>query len=114
MPHYACGLPELVEYLFIEYLQRANALSGGRGAALHAASAPNHVGVAQLPVLLGHGDDVDVRRVRALILQFAVIMRRLDKSSGVTKVVQSGRCVRGRTCPYWVERDRLGVLCVAE
>jgi len=59
--HYAalCGFCELVEHLLIKYPQHANALGSGRGAALHAASAQNHVEVAQL--LLEHGSYVDVR-----------------------------------------------------
>ncbi|KAH9021650.1 hypothetical protein EDB83DRAFT_90279 [Lactarius deliciosus] len=54
-----CGFHELAEHLLIKYPQHVNACGGGRGAALHAASARNHVEVAQ--VLLGHGGDVDVR-----------------------------------------------------
>ncbi|KAH9165986.1 hypothetical protein EDB89DRAFT_2076339 [Lactarius sanguifluus] len=67
-----CGFRGLVEHHLIKYPEHVNALGGGRGAALHAASARNHVEVAQL--LLERGGDVDVRGkwVRSP-LQFAAI-----------------------------------------
>ncbi len=72
-----CGFRGLVEHLLIKYPQHANALGGGRGAALHAASAQNNVEVAQL--LLEHGGDVDVRGVHERSpLQFAAIKRHLE------------------------------------
>ncbi|KAH9055257.1 hypothetical protein EDB87DRAFT_1813988, partial [Lactarius vividus] len=56
-----CGFRGLVEYLLIKYPEHVNALGGGRGAALHAASARNHVEIAQ--VLVEWGSDVNVRGV---------------------------------------------------
>ncbi|KAH8992274.1 hypothetical protein EDB86DRAFT_2852765, partial [Lactarius hatsudake] len=67
-----CGFHGLVEHLLIKYPEHVNALGGGRGAALHAASAENHVEVAQ--VLIERGGDVDVRGTyERLPLQFAAI-----------------------------------------
>ena len=53
-----CGFCGLVEHLLLKYPQHVNSLGGGRGAALHAASAQNHIEVAQL--LLERGGNVDV------------------------------------------------------
>ncbi|KAH9055254.1 hypothetical protein EDB87DRAFT_1834354 [Lactarius vividus] len=57
-PHLA-AFHGLVEHLLIRYPEHVNALDGGRGAALHAASAKNHVEVARL--LLERGGDVNIR-----------------------------------------------------
>jgi hypothetical protein len=67
-----CGFRGLVEHLLIKYPQHVNARGGGRGAALHAASAENHIDVAQL--LLEHGGDVNLQGVcKRTPLQFAAI-----------------------------------------
>ncbi len=72
-----CGFRGLVEHLLIKYPQHVNARGGGRGAALHAVSARNHVEVAQ--VLLEHGGDVDFRGAyERSPLQFAAIERHLE------------------------------------
>ena len=71
-----CGFTALVEYLLLKYPQHVNAVGGYRGAALHAASAQNHIEVAQL--LLEHSGDVDVRgHLQRTPLLFAVIERNL-------------------------------------
>ncbi|KAH9010717.1 ankyrin repeat-containing domain protein [Lactarius pseudohatsudake] len=67
-----CGFRGLVEHLLIKYPEHVNALGNGSGAALHAASARNHVEVAQL--LLERDGDVDVRgKWERSPLQFASI-----------------------------------------
>ncbi|KAH9044037.1 hypothetical protein EDB83DRAFT_2227789, partial [Lactarius deliciosus] len=72
-----CGFSGLVEHLLIKYPEHVNALGGGRGAALHAASARNHVEVAQ--VLLKHGGDMDVRGAyERSPLQFAALDRHIE------------------------------------
>jgi ankyrin repeat protein len=72
-----CGFRGLVEHLLIKYPQHVNARGGGRGAALHAASAENHIDVAQL--LLEHGGDVNLQGVcKRTPLQFAAIERHLE------------------------------------
>ncbi|KAH9055262.1 ankyrin repeat-containing domain protein [Lactarius vividus] len=54
-----CGFHGLMEHLLIKYPEHVNALGGGRGAALHAASARNDVKIAQ--ILVERGGDVNVR-----------------------------------------------------
>ena len=71
-----CGFRGLVKDIIIKYPQHLNVRGGGRGAALHTASAENHVEVARL--LLEYGADVDVRGVRERSpLHFAAICRHL-------------------------------------
>ena len=53
-----CGFRGLVEHLLMKHPEHVDAIGGGRGAPLHAASALNRVEVAQL--LLEQGGDVDV------------------------------------------------------
>ncbi|KAH9031156.1 hypothetical protein EDB85DRAFT_1385129 [Lactarius pseudohatsudake] len=72
-----CGFRGLVEHLLIKYPEHVNALGGGRGAALHAASARGHIKVAQ--VILERDGDVDVRgRYQRTPLQFAALEGHLE------------------------------------
>ena len=72
-----CGFRELVEHLLIKHPRQVNTRSGGRGTALHAASAHNHVEVARL--LLENGGDADIKGVcQRTPLQFAAIERNLE------------------------------------
>jgi ankyrin repeat protein len=72
-----CGFRGLVEHFLIQYPQHVNARGGGRGAALHAASAKNHFEVAR--VLLDRGGNVDAEGVcKRTPLHFAAIENHLE------------------------------------
>ena len=54
-----CGFHDLVKHLLVKYPKHIDAIGGGQGAALHAASLRNHPRVIEL--LLESGGNVDVR-----------------------------------------------------
>ena len=71
-----CGFRGLVEHLLLKYPRHTNSIGGGRGAALHAASARNHMEVARL--LLDRSGNVNVKgSFKRTPLCFAVVERNL-------------------------------------
>ena len=71
-----CGFRGLVEHLLLKYPRCVNSVGGARGAALHAASAKNHIDVAQL--ILDRSGNVDVTGLRKRTpLHFAAVERNL-------------------------------------